>query len=111
MRFYSEAELKARKLWLPRMQEAGRQCDSCPFLKDNEKQFGEVVSALKKSGGFRDHEGATIDEARERAWETAVRHGEFACHVTAYGPGMDVRPRAEHRQCPGATRAYRRGRP
>jgi hypothetical protein len=104
-----EAVLKSRKLWLPRMKEADKPCKSCPFSDGNDKEFGAVIRALKKKHGMAHEDGATVAGARAQARHDVVFGGrqDFACHATAYGPDMEVRSRSEHRQCPGAARAYK----
>jgi len=104
----SDEIYKSRKLWMPRTQEAN-QCKSCPFLEGNDKEFGSVVNALKKMNGLGLDDGATVNEARESIHEDVVvgMRQNFACHVTVFGADMKMRPRDEHRQCPGASRAYK----
>jgi len=104
-----EAVLKARKLWLPRMKEADKQCKSCPFAKDNDKELDAFVRGLKKSHGMSAEEGATSAAVRAEIHNDVIFGGkhDFACHATVYGPDMHPRRRVEHRQCPGAARAYK----
>lgn len=99
-----------RSLWRPRLEEA-KQCASCPFRDDNDKEFGAIVRAIKKASGMPPEHGASVSEAR-----VAVRldvigpggRGDFVCHATAYGPGMKLRAKSDHRQCPGASKAWKK---
>jgi len=96
-----------RHLWMARLPEVEKQCKSCPFLEGNDKEFGAVVNALKKKGGMGTDDGHTVEEARENVKFDALQRGDLACHATAYGPNMELQPRSEHRQCIGASKAYK----
>lgn len=96
-----------RHLWRARLPEVEKQCKSCPFLKDNDKEFGAVVNAIKKKNGLPSEEGCNVRESRLNVVFDALLHGDLACHATAYGPNMELQPRSEHRQCIGASKAYK----
>lgn len=88
------------------------QCVSCPFRDDNRAEFAVVVNRLRKLARMRQvlPHSKVVQETR-----TAVRMdvamigtGQFACHCTVYDESMKVRPRNEHRQCPGAVEYLKR---
>lgn len=99
-----------RDAWRPKRKET-EQCASCPFRDGNNKEFGAVVRALKKAAGMDPDKGNTVHQARMMVHMDVVGpggRGDFVCHATAYGPEMKPRDPSEHRQCPGATAAYRK---
>jgi hypothetical protein len=108
----AEQRRKMRGTWRPRLKELPNQCASCPFRTGNDKEFQGVVDRLKEKGIQ-----ATLDVPHNvdlSVVRFGIRlgveaHGDFICHGTAYTKDMELRDRKEHRQCPGATKAYREG--
>lgn len=101
--------MSAKNLWRPRYKERESQCASCPFLKGNDEQFGKIVSKLRQQGGLaKPATKRIIASTRSNLrMEVIFGNGDFICHATAYGPGMELQPPTEHRQCPGATQLKR----
>ena len=98
----------SRDLWKPKRPEA-KQCAGCPFRVGNDKEFGAIVRALKKKAGVTI--GATVQQARAAVYMDVIGpggSGDFICHSTAYGPGMELRHPSEHRQCPGASELWKK---
>lgn len=103
------------KMWRPRFPEREEQCASCPFLKDNDEQFGKLVTKLREKDaymrGARKPKPPTklvIAQARHRVeLDVRLRSPDFACHASVYGPDMETKRMEHWRQCPGAT-AYAR---
>ena len=97
-----------RELFRPKLPELKEQCPSCPFRDGNNAEFGAVVARLRRS--FGDDTPVTpfdIGYARIEGRKTAMLTGDFVCHCTAYDKDGKLKPRTEHRQCPGATAMYR----
>ena len=94
----------APHLWKPRLPET-TQCASCPFRAGNDAEFGAVVARLL---GTKKATKAQIKRTRDNVQHDVLMkmRPDFACHATAYDAEMDVRPISEHRQCPGATKAF-----
>lgn len=90
-----------RKLWKPKLQMLKEACASCPFRDDNDGEFSAIVRRLCAAEGVRYHLGR-VTGARESIRRDAESFGDFSCHHTAYDDHMNLRPFAEHRQCPGA---------
>jgi hypothetical protein len=99
-----------RDLWRPKYPEReGGQCAGCPFGKDNDKQFGTILSHIRKKAGD-DTPITKVDIAAARIqvqMERETMGGDFICHATAYGPGTELNDQSEFRQCPGASEYYR----
>lgn len=105
-----------RDLFMPRNKELEESCASCPFRKDNDKEFGEVMTRLAKAGsdGYAFEEVISdtmspqaVVRARQLIADDCTFQGEFVCHGTAYTYDMELRPRSQHRQCPGATAYFK----
>ena len=101
--------MNPRDLWKPKRPEA-KQCASCPFRKDNDAQFGAVLTKLRKKAGIkRQIKPVDIAFARYQVQKDVEAFGDFICHATAYGPKMEPHPpnSPDERQCPGATKYYK----
>lgn len=97
-----------RPLWRPKLKELPEQCASCPFRKDNDKEFGAIIDRLRRSAG--QHGRMTrghVQFARLGLYADALERGDFLCHHTVYDEKMNYKPEHERRQCPGATKLYR----
>ena len=92
-----------RDMWTPKRLELAHQCASCPFRKGNDDEFGVIVERLNK----RYNADGTIEQVRFSVQHEAKSNGDFACHQTAYSSDMELQPDREHRQCPGATAAFK----
>jgi hypothetical protein len=100
---------------MPKRSEA-KQCASCPFKQGNDKEFGSIVTALRKKAdaigmSIPPLDEETVDQARAAVIFDVIGPGgtgDFACHATVYGPGMEIRPESEWRQCPGASEIWRK---
>jgi len=103
-----DPKIKAmRALFRPKLPE-GTQCASCPFRQGNDAEFKKVVIALKHSAGLKPK--ATKRDvflARLRVRGDVEHRGDFICHRTFYGQDMERLDPALHRQCPGATKAFK----
>lgn len=86
-------------------------CASCPFRKDNDEAFGEVIQKLRTSRGdlspVTPFDIACVRESirRERRYG-----GDFLCHATVYDKEMQA-DTSSGLQCPGASEYYRNGGP
>jgi hypothetical protein len=100
-----------RALWRPKLPEReGGPCAGCPFTPGNDEKFGKVVTQLRTKAGITEPASrGDIAMARALLARDLKYTGDFACHGSAYGPGMEVRPVSEHRQCPGASAKFREG--
>lgn len=96
-----------RELWKPQVPELPVQCASCPFLPDNDTEFGVIVDRLRALHGLEKACPLSVFQTRMAVQEEVSGHGDFVCHGTAYTPEMGLRSRNEHRQCPGASKHYR----
>jgi hypothetical protein len=74
------------------------QCVSCPFRDDNRAEFQAVLTRLKGAQVSKKNTALAIYFVKQEA----ALSGEFACHQSAYAPTMKIKPRSEHKQCPGA---------
>lgn len=100
----------SRELWRPKLTEVNEQCVSCPFAKDNDAEFGEILSRLREF--YRMDRTVTpfdIGFARLEIEKECTDRGDFSCHNTAYDANMNQKPRKKHRQCKGASEHYRKG--
>jgi hypothetical protein len=99
-------------MFLPKLKELDEQCPSCPYRDGNNKEFGVIVNRLRKRHGI---PGAAtswqIGVARIEVRQTGLVTGDFVCHCTAYDQDMNLKPADQHRQCPGATKAFRESKP
>jgi hypothetical protein len=102
--------IEARKLWEPRMDEVPVQCASCPFREGNHDEFGQIVARLHQAANKPPPERFDIGYSRIEVRKTAMESGELACHCTSYTANMGIAPYDQHRQCKGASEAYRAGR-
>jgi hypothetical protein len=102
-----------REMFRPQMPELSKQCASCPFLAGNEKEFGELVKKLYAKNGRPDVKPTPkqVFNARMNVTMEAGMRGDFACHSTVYDQNMEVKPREDHRQCPGATKYFKKSWP
>lgn len=83
------------------------QCPSCPFAKGNDKEFGAVMTKLARAHGEENPVPLSVSRAMVRM-EISNMGGDFVCHFTAYNiDDMSLKPRTEHRQCPGATKWFK----
>ena len=92
-----------RDLWTPKRSELAQQCASCPFRKGNDAEFGVIVDKLNRLYSS----DGTVEQVRFSVEHSLEHGGDFACHLTAYTETMGRRPPHEHRQCPGATAAFK----
>lgn len=51
---------------------------------------------------------ACIEHARKMIRLDVTGMGDFICHLTAYDSEMEDRPKADHRQCKGATAHFKK---
>lgn len=99
---------KLRALWRPKLPEAPAQCVSCPFHDGNDEALGKVLSRLSvKHGQPANMTPARIAFARAQVLSDIEHCGDFVCHGTVYGPGMELLPPSGRRQCPGATKRFK----
>jgi hypothetical protein len=96
-----------RRLWRPKTAECEKQCPSCPFLRGNNKEFGEVVSKLRRMAQMPPPKPIDIHFARTAIEDDLQFSGDFLCHSTVYTEDMKLRPEEDRRQCPGATKFFR----
>lgn len=98
-----------RSLWRPKRPEVKEQCASCPFREGNDAEFGAVLEKIARShGNTTTITPAVIQHARLKVIADLQFSGDFVCHHTVYGPGMDEkRDPEERRQCKGATAFFR----
>ena len=96
-----------RSLFLPKRAELEEQCPSCPFRDGNHDEFGEVVKQLCKANG-RKYARIVAAEARFKIRDEALTFGDFSCHHTVYNEDMSTKPQTEWRQCPGATKYFKK---
>lgn len=105
---------KRRSLWRPKLRELKEQCASCPFRKGNDVEFGGIVKKLLAKGGVPMTEDfvpppQAIQNSRRLIKADLKHSGDFACHHTAYDAEMNLKPDAERRQCPGASKWFKEG--
>ena len=101
---------RRRKFWQPRREELPQQCAACPFKKNNELEFGEIVRRLfNLQGAGRKPTPANVRDVRLNVKLDKARKGDFICHDTVYDDHMRLKPEEGHRQCPGASKWYRTG--
>lgn len=99
-------KVNPRDLFLPKLPELAEQCPSCPFRSGNDLEFGEIIRKLCASGNVK-FSPAVVRRARASITDEAKHVGDFSCHHTAYRDDMSLKDVREHRQCPGATRAFK----
>lgn len=94
-------------MWEPKLPPVAAQCASCPFRTDNDKEFGGVIARLREKLGMPGKVTAAC--IRHARFHTRIdaENGDFICHGSAYDAEMNQRPATDHRQCAGATEAYR----
>lgn len=102
-----KAPTNIRQLFRPKFPETPTQCASCPFRKDNAKEFGAVVDRLRAANGLGKATKTQVFQSRETLHAEAMRTGDFICHATVYDAKMKTRPRNDWKQCKGATEAFR----
>lgn len=95
-------------MFRPKLKELDEQCPSCPFRKDNPVEFGEIVARLREKHGIPGTpHPMDVLKSRMEVRQTGLQTGDFICHCTAYDKDMNEKPASSHRQCPGATAAFR----
>ena len=87
-----------RMMWIPRLPMMPAQCVSCPFRDGNRAEFQAVLTRLKGQSVSKKNTAIAVRLIKQEA----ALAGEFACHQSAYSAVMKIKPRSEHRQCPGA---------
>jgi len=92
--------------WTPKLKARIGQCASCPFLKDNNKEWLEICDKLRVSHGIAPGGMFNAWHARYEVMKDVLERGDFACHHSVYDPQMNMRDQSDHRQCPGATTFY-----
>ena len=90
-----------RDLWRPKFKELKESCVSCPFRDGNDEEFEAVMKRLAEATGV--EEPVSVHESRGRIRSETEFQGDFRCHGSVYTKEMEMRPLADHRQCPGAS--------
>lgn len=90
------------------MNEARRQCSSCPFREDASEKFAAVLRNIVPPEDLAGHTSAElVSYYRELSRSCALdRPDNFACHSTVYDSRGKERDMKRWRECKGAQRFY-----